>query len=1005
MRIVFSFFCSLLTLSTLAQSVEISGTVTDENGEGLPGTSIIIEGTSKGTVTDIAGFYQLSAESGDVFVFSFLGYESQKKIINEAQTLNVQMLPSIEALDEIVVIGYGAQKKSDLTGSISTLDASSVELQPVQRVEGMLQGKVAGVAVTQGNGAPGSAPRVNIRGFTGDPVYVIDGFIGGDINALNPNDIETISILKDASATAIYGSRGANGVVLIQTKNAKTDRVKIDIDYYHTVSELRQKVDLLDPLTYMQVINEKAEEGGSLPVFSGEDLAMAGQPEFGTDWQDEIFRTAHSDNLQIAISKGNEKGGYRFSFGGRQDQGIITNSGYERYNLRFNFNSELSPTTKMNFNITGAYEELQNTFRGGNRADGSNEVIASALAWSPNLPVFDPATGDYQGFVGYGATVLDNPVYLANEIDQIQTNYVAQGNISIEQEIGKDLNARFFLAGQVINGLRNEFQRFRPANIGSVSETFTADQIDTRWQSNLQLTYKKSIADFHNLDFLVVAEMQQFLNKRFGFVTSSPTSNQLDIFNQSISNLIAFPGNRQDAGRFEPERMISYLSRAGYNYKGKLFLNASLRVDGSSRLPEGNRYQSFFSTALAYHLGDENFMSTISFLDDLKLRIGYGETGNVESLRAFQVQDITNSIRPYRFDESTPSAAIGFEDGNDRANPELLWETSRQTNFGVDFVFFDGKLNLSTDYYIKFTDDLHFREQVVQFLGNGSVTTNSGQYRNNGFEFQLGTELKAGDFEFDLSLNASILRSEVTELPTDSLRLGNAGPGFDAPSHLLIEGQEIGQLAGYQYLGTKTTEDGIPGGVNNVVIGDAVYADLDGDGLLTTNDIGVIGNGYPEFVWGFNGNVTYKDFSINIFVQGVHGVDTYNLPLHGLYGGGSGVLDATSVDILDSYSFNRSGSLPGLNANFRQGSSLFLEDGGFVRINNVTLAYNASSETIPFLPFDRMRIYAGVQNLAVFTNYSGFDPETKSGSGNTPGLDFGSFPIPRSYTFGINFNF
>ena len=1003
-QFLFSFFLLLLGGNIFGQTKKIAGIITEENGDPLIGVTIIQlnnkQESFKGTISDFEGRYKLeNVMSGDTLQFSYTGYLDQKVVFQNQLEINITLLVASHELNEVVVIGYGSQKKKDLTGATGIINTKEVELQAIQRTENILQGKVAGVTVSQNSGAPGAAPKVNIRGFTGEPVYVIDGFIGGDINSINPNDIENISVLKDASATAIYGSRGANGVILITTKSGgKKDKLNIDFGYYHTVSLLANKLDLLDPSSYMQVANFKAQEGGASALFSDAEINEAATMGLGTDWQDAVFRTAHSNNYQLSIAKGGEKNAYRLSIGARQDEGIITNSDYERYTLRFGMNSNFTNTTKFVLNISGNYEESHNTFQ-GDRADGANDVVAAATAWSPNLPIFDPTTGDYQGFVGYGATVRRNPVFLAEERNRFNKNYTVLGNISLEQAFLEDFKIKIYGGAQVINGLSNTFLRFAPATLNAVSSTVTADRINTRFQGNIQLNYEKELTADHRINALLVYEALRRENQRFGFTASDPITDQLGIYSPNVSETFS-----EGVATLEPERMLSYLSRVGYSFKDKLLLNGSLRVDGSSRLPAGNKYQTFLSGAIAYRLSEEPFLRNIKALESMKVRLSYGETGNVNSLTAFQIQDLVKNFNGYTFTQNQLEQATGFEDGNNRANADLIWETSRQFSTGIDISLWRGAVSFTGDYYLKFTENSLFDDPEPAYLGGGASVSNAGKFRNNGIELQLITKwLNRSDFSFTTSFNFTYNQSEVIKLPQDSLRVGNQGSGFDAPSHILITGQPVGQMVGYTYLGPKLEGVSTPGALESISVGEAQYLDRNGDGVINLNDMTVIGNGHPDFTWGVNTNIKYKRFSLNVFIQGVHGLDVYNIPQHGLLGGGSGVLDATSKEILNSWSLDRvNGNLPSLNAQYEQQSSLFLENGSFIRLNNLTLAYDLPNTILERLRIRNLRIYGSVQNLATFTKYSGYDPEVTSGGNLTPGIDNGAFPIPRSFTFGIN---
>lgn len=985
----------LTAFEAMSQALNVSGKVIDQEGEELPGVTVLVKNTTIGTVTGLDGNFRIEVQSGKTLVFSFVGYETQEVLINDQTTVNINLSFDSEELDEVVVVGYGTQKKSDITGSTGVISSKDIDLQPIQRVENMLQGKVAGVVVAQNSGAPGSAPKVNIRGFTGNPVYVIDGLIDGDINSINPSDIESLSILKDASATAIYGSRGANGVILITTKQGKKNqKLKVNVEYAHAISQLYNKLDLLSPAAYMQVVNDKLEEAGGSERFTRSELLQAeADPNFGTDWQDYIFRIAHSDNLNLNLSKGWQNTAFRFSLGVRNDKGILNNSDYKRYTARFNFNSSLTKKTKLR--IDGSYTREQ-THNIGDRSDGANRIVQAATAWSPNLSVIDPSTSDYTIFQGYGPTVLENPGYLINEVDGLGKRNVYSTTVSLTRELAKGFTVKASSALQFTNTNGRTFRRFKPGVPDAVSNISSNEQEGFRSQWNLQFDYNKIFNKDHKISISAVGEILDRESETFKFL-------QVYSLDGTPGKTVPNPNNEFD---FSSLGQISYLSRVNYDYKGKLLFTGSFRSDGSSRLPENNKWDSFFSTALAYRIGDEDFFDNIGIIQDFKIRVGYGEVGNVNSVGFAQVQNLVNPDQSgYAFSGNTINKAVKFEDGGKRANPFLVWESSRTFNTGLDFTLLEGKIELVADYYVKFTEDALFNKRVPSFLGGGSIKDNVGRFRNSGIELTLIHQLQTNSkLKIRSSVNLAFNDSEILTLPTDTLFNGSKQSGFDQQSHILVVGQQVGQLIGYRYLGTKVAGSAqMEGEANSLVEGDAIYYDRNGDGFIKIDDMEVLGNGHPDFTWGLNTHISYNNFSLNLFLQGVHGTDVFNLPKHGLLGGGGGVLNATSTEILNSATYG--GNLPSLGANFRAQSSLFVEDASFIRLRNITLGYDMPNQVLEKIGLDGLRVYAGVQNLFTFTNYSGFDPESRSGGNFTPGVDKGSFPVPSTYTFGLNINF
>ena len=981
------------TIILRAQSISVAGKVTDKDGLELPGVTVQIKNTTDGTITGIDGSFMVNVQPGQVLVFSYVGFVTQEVVVGSQTNINILLKVDVGELDEVVVVGYGTQRKSDITGSTGLLTSKDVELQPVQRVENMLQGKVAGVTVVQNSGAPGAQPKVNIRGFNGTPTYVIDGLIDADINSINPNDIEAISILKDASATAIYGSRGANGVILITTKKgSKNQKLKVDIDYFHSVSELSSTLDLLDPVEYMVVENDKDLEAGQLAgQFSRAELLQAqSDPNFGTDWQDYIFRAAHTDNVNLSLSKGWDKLTVRTSLGLRNEQGIIENSDYKRYTLGVNLGYAITGSTTLQLNSRYAREETHNV---GNRANGDSRIVRAATVWSPNLPVIDPATGDYsENPSGYGPLVLENPGYLVHEVDGRGNRDVYNLVMSLEQTLFQDVSIMGTVALEYRENSGETFRRQKPGDTTDVvpTEVNSSRGDGLRQQYNLQLNYAKTLNQDHKFDVTMVGEVLSREQETFRF------RNQYSFDDTFIGTRgVTVPDSLNNPYDYSSLGQISYLGRLNYDYKNRILMTGSLRADASSRLARENQWDSFFSAAIAYRLGDEPFLNQSNWIHDFKLRLGYGEVGNINSVGFAQIQNLVDvDLTGYAFSGNELSNAVKFEDGgSSRANPDLRWETSRTYNAGFDLALWQGKIEMVVDYYLKYTEDAHFNRRYPNFLGGGSARENVGRFRNNGIELTLIHQMEGSTgLSLRNSLNLAFNRSKVLEIPGDTLFVGATENSFDQQSHILIEGQQFGTLWGYQYLGTGEQ-------------GEARYLDRNGDNQITISDMVVLGNGHPDFTWGLNTHIDYKNFSLNFFVQGIHGTDVFNLPKHGLLGGGGGVISATSREILNSASYG--GPLPVLTeANLEAQSSLFVEDASFIRLRNLTIGYTIPKAKLKKIGLENVRVYAGAQNLFTITDYTGYDPEARaSGFFTTPGVDRGSFPVPRVYTFGLNINY
>ena len=637
----FFLWISLRTSSeAYAQTNEVVGKVTDTDGVPLIGATVLEKGTMNGVVADIDGEFRLSISVNALIEVSFLGFVTKEITYSGESALDITLTPDLELLQEVVVVGYGSQKKGEVTASVSSISSKDVELHPIQRAENMIQGKVAGVVVTQSSGAPGSGLRINVRDLGKNPLIVLDGFIGGDINSIAPSDIEDITVLKDAAATSIYGARGAHGVVIVTTKGGKKSQpLKIDIGVSYSISQIREKIDLLDADQYIEVVNREERELGENPI-SG---IFVDSLRSSTDWQDEVFRNALSRNYQLSASKGNETSSFRLSVGAQENEGIIRNTSYSRYNVRFKSASDLTNSTSLNLNIGYTFERLINTAQDfDKRNNPSNEAVEAALGWAPNFPIMDPRTGDFMaGREGYGPTTLANPRYLTDAIDRERDRNVVQGSLSLTQEILEGLEVTLYGGSQITSTNTNTYSRFRP-------DFEEEDQISTAsagtftrydFQTYGRVDYAKNFGVDHQLKAMILAEVLSSNSQSSSFTARDFFTEDLGIFSPEVADQSQ---STVGIGRSKIGN-LSYLTRINYSYQDKWLLTASLRRDASSRLARENRVQYFPGLSMAYRLGDEPFFRDIPFIYGLKLRAGYGETGNVNSVRAFQIQDLLRS--------------------------------------------------------------------------------------------------------------------------------------------------------------------------------------------------------------------------------------------------------------------------------------------------------------------------------------------------------------------------
>ncbi|WP_242206086.1 SusC/RagA family TonB-linked outer membrane protein [Aestuariivivens insulae] len=932
----------------------ITGTVTSiEDGQPIPGANVLIKGTTKGASTDFDGKYTIEASANDILVFSYIGYETVEKTVGSNSVLDIVLKSSAEQLDDIVVIGYGTAKKSDLTGSVSTVSAKDFEKQPITRAEDALQSRTAGVNVSKNSGAPGGNIKIRVRGsnsITGsnDPLVVIDGIIGGDLSSLNASDIQSIDVLKDASATAIYGSRGANGVVMVTTKKGKSGEPQINLNYFISSAKIPKKIDLLSPSEFASLAGTTVSGGGA-------------------DYQDEYFQTALTNNLQLSASGNEGRLNYYLSGNLVDQEGIVMNTNYKRYSLRSNLNADLNDKLSVGLNIYGSKENALNLIRGGSGASSDTRGgVVNVLSFNPALSVRD-SNGDYNLQSSYGS-ILVNPIAVQNERDGNLVEDRLNANLNLSYDISESLNFTI-LAGASSTHFNEEIFEGIPAG-SSVLEgraSFNAIRTNNYQLSNI-LTWNKDFGNT-NLKLTGIYELQSATTK-----IANIGSQNYAISGLSDAFYLLELGQTQTIGANQVKSAIdSYVARAEVNVANNLLVTGTIRIDESSRFREGNRTGYFPSVSAAYNLGQ--FISEDSFINNIKVRAGYGETGN-QNIPPFSTYQSLATGNNYFFSGS--SFNIGLANGA-LVDEDLTWETTKQFNAGLDFRLANGRVNLSVDWFKKNTTDLLLDLPVPQFNGGGVIRTNVGEVQNTGVDVSLSAVVFDTDnFKWDANLTMSAVSNKVLNLGgLDQIltRPNGINPGGTGNNlYIVEEGQPLGNFYGFSYLGADAN-------------GVAQYADSQG----------VIGNGIPDFTWGLNNTLTYKNFDLNMLFRGVHGYDVLNAT-RGMISLASGdVTVPTSADMLKSDS-------PTSGTNHIN-STRYIEDGSFIRLSNLSLGY-----TLPEVKgFKSLKIYVSAQNVFTITDYTGYDPEVSStgtsSSDATPSLDFGALPNPRTFTLGVNLGF
>lgn len=985
-------------------AVTITGSVTDEKGQLLPGVTVKVKNTINATVTNAEGKYAIKvAEDGATLVFSFVGYYTQELPVGDRSVINVTLKPQSKDLEQVVVVGYGTQRKSDLTGSLVSLSAKDFKEQPVTRLDQVLQGRAAGVEVVNNSGAPGGDVSIRIRGtnsILGDnnPLYVIDGFIGADFNNLNPDDIGSIEVLKDASSTAIYGSRGANGVVLVTTKKG-TAKQEITFTPIAYNSQVLKKMDLMSAGDFAATVNARDVAVGIAPTFTQAQIDNF-KTNGGTNWQDLIFRNAPGQEFKIAVSGGSTQTNYFISGDYLNQNGIVLNSNYKRYAVRSNINSQISDKLAVRANISAIRRESLNA-----NNQGINSSVNQALSWAPTTPVRD-VSGNYTMHDPL-SSIYANPVALATD----QTNILNNSNLNINSGANYHFFKDLFLDvsfGVDYQNIQGEYYSgpFITNNIPNASRTSTEL---FNLQNTNTLNYSHTFNNVHSLTITAVFEQQKYTSTSF-----NANANKLTFYNLGFDNL-ALSASQSAGSSYSESALISYLGRINYAYKAKYLLTASVRRDGSSKFQPANRESIFPSVGLGWKLSEEPFIKNLRAFDLLKLRGSWGLTGS-QAINPYATLStyLTDAFSAaYSFNNN--STASGIVLGN-AANPNLKWETTEARDLGLDMSFFGERLTFTADAYVKDTKDLLLSLPLPAYAGGGNIISNVGKMQNSGIEFNLaGVPVRSGKFSWTSSFNISFQRNKVKDLGSLSSIFTNsitpsAGAGLSTQSEFIIKtSYALGSYWGLKYLGTWKPTEAAQAAKFGQKPGDSHYQDLNGDNAINGSDFQIIGNGTPKQSLGWNNTFTYGNFSLNVFVQALLGFDKLDYSYGSSMTANADAKEATNAGILNRYipGVNETSNIPAFsttNIDYFE-SSRFLENGSFVRLKNLNFSYHLPRNTIQNLD---VKLFVGATNLFTITKYKGFDPESTNSSSGTDvaqSIDMGSYPNSKTYSLGAIFKF
>jgi TonB-linked SusC/RagA family outer membrane protein len=1040
-----------LSCSFVSAQTKVSGTISDENGLTLPGANVMIVGSTKSVTSDINGKYEISAPSDGTLSFSFVGFNTVKIPVKGKSKIDVKLTSSAENLKEVVVqIGYGTQKRGDVNSAISSVKASEIKDLKVVSFDQMLQGKAAGVVVSSNSGQPGSNVSVKIRGAssltgTNEPLYVIDGVpISGDarnsstsgvsatgnsnfanagnitlspLSSINPNDIESIDILKDASATAIYGSRGANGVVIVTTKSGKKGTGKLSYENTYSFSNLPKKLSSMNLREYAMHQNALSKAYNVTPRGEFAHPELLGS---GTDWQDEIYQTGITTSNQLSFSGGKDGINYYLSGGQLKQDGIVLESGFKRYNFRANLDAKVSNKIKVGVNISAALTDEKLTLNGQ-----FNGVVATSLSSNPDVGVRE-LTGAFAGPSSGSGAYFVNPVAtsLLGSNKLVRKNY--SGNFYTQIDLYKGLEYRFELGGYTATSLNKEFDPMY--SLGTAVKSFASlyyrPSSNNSWNIKNMLTYRKSIGK-SNFTLLAVQEANRAHWEGYTLTaTGFKDNNGKELSDSDLSKaVLAFPYQGT-------QTMSSYLGRVVYDYDNKYGISAAIRTDGSSKFYIGKKWGVFRSFGASWKLSSESFMEgSQKYVDNIKIRAGYGETGN---------NQISNNLYDSNLHLVNSSMGNSYLPAN-TPNKNLKWETQQQTNFGLDFTLFNSKLNASVDVYRKESKDFLYKLPLPNYLSGGGnyeggidpPSFNLGSMLNKGIEVSLGYTTKFSDnFTWNSSVNFSKYVNEVTNMAgLNIVKTMNTLAYSTVNVTRTQEGLPIGSFMGYEALGVYRTDADLTayghtttGGTKVVLIngtnslnpvfqkGDVIYKDQNNDGIIDSKDLTAIGNPNPNFTYGITNTFKYKNLELSVFIQGSQGNKLMNLTrLTGTMNSGLGTNYLTEA--ADFYSAtNLNGALPRPSSydNINNAvSSRFVEDGSYLRIQNVTLGYTLPTDLLSQIKVSRLRIYASAQNLFTFTKYTGYDPEVGAFNQDAllTGIDSGRYPSPRVISMGCNIEF
>ncbi|MDA3890715.1 MAG: TonB-dependent receptor [Salinivirgaceae bacterium] len=971
---------AMVTIPTFAQQNSISGTVVDKTEVPIPGVSIVIKGSTLGTITDIDGKYNLVVENADAtLVFSFIGMKKEEVAVNSQTSIDVILSEDILGLDEVVVVGYGTQAKKDVTGSVSLVSTKEMESRPNTQVGSLIQGKAAGVKVISSSGKPSQGLSIRIRGTNSitagsEPLYVVDGVPTTDTRSINPSDVESVSILKDASSAAIYGAQGANGVVIITTKRGTTGKPKVNLDMYTGFSQVWKTIDVLDGPQYRELMEEMGQE-------TDWDLYNK-----NTDWQDEIFQNGASQNVQVALSGANNNTNYYVSGGFVKQVGAVRSSEMSRANFKINLDQEVTDWLTMGSRM--AYTKYSDVDVTDNTSVNSGGVLLGSLTTPSIIGIYnEDGTFTSNPFQNW-----ENPIASTDGSDREYNTDRILGNVYAEVKILRDFSFKSSLGIDNSNSMYDYFLDPYRTSYGRalIGKGVNNTDKNSYYIFDNTLRYNKELGS-HKIEALAGAVSQKFMWEKAEIERRNFASDAIKTVNGGSEIITATANKSEKANQ-------SYLSRLNYGFANKYLLTANFRYDGSSVFGPDNRWGFFPSFSGGWRLSEESFMQSLTVISDLKLRAGWGVVGNdqIDNYAYFgrvgigANYPIGGVVMPGTYPSSIE-------------NNKLKWEESKQTNIGFDLALYNSRLNFTVDYYIKNTSDLLLNAPLPRSTGFDNAISNIGALQNKGFEFSFKSVNIESDIVWTTDFNISFNKNKVTNLVGQEMFAGDIAGRGDAIR--IREGDALGTFYGYEW-----------GGVDPET-GNAYYIDSLGESTFnpTANDRKVIGNSNPDFIYGLTNTVTYKGISFLIFLEGVKGNDMLNASRFDT----EGMTDPKNQSTAVLNRWKQSGDVTDIpraswgNTNNSRISDRFIEDGSYMRVKTMTLSYNLPKSILNKIKIQNVRLYATGENLLTFTKYSGFDPEVNAfgndsdnGVKNTVGgIDYGTYPQTRNIIFGLNVTF